>query len=82
MPLEPIADKLKAFHWQVLEIDGHDFSAIDQACQDALAEKEKPSFIIAHTIKGKGVSFMEDQVQWHGKATTEEELEKALAELS
>jgi len=82
MNTEPLADKWKSFNWEVLEIDGHNFDEIDSAISDAVAVKDKPVCIIANTTKGKGVSFMEGQCDWHGKAPTEEEKEKALAEIS
>lgn len=81
MDLEPIKEKLVAFKWNVLEIDGHDFEQMKIAFQNAKETKEKPTFIIAHTIKGKGVSFMEDNVEWHGKAPNEKETLLALEEL-
>lgn len=80
--LEPLADKLKAFNWNVVEIDGHDIQAVYEALMNAKNNKsDKPTAIIAHTTKGKGVSFMENQAGWHGKAPNDEEMEKALAEL-
>jgi len=81
MNLEPIKEKLIAFNWNVLEIDGHDFAEIEKAINQSKTIKQKPSFIIAHTVKGKGVSFMEDKVDWHGKAPNEKETELALQEL-
>lgn len=81
MALEPLAAKWQAFGWHVQTIDGHSFSEIIDSVN--LARKaEKPSVIIAGTIKGKGVSFMENDVSWHGKAPSQEELRKALRELS
>jgi transketolase len=79
--LEPIAGKLEQFHWDVQEIDGHDLHAIDAALRNAQQENGKPHFIIAHTIKGKGVSFMEGVIDWHGKAPTKEQAADALREL-
>src|SRR3989338_2421184 len=81
MPLEPLADKWRAFNWHVIEVGGHDFAALNQAVEEAHAIDEKPTVIIAHTIPGKGVSFMERDYKWHGKAPKKEEAEKALAEL-
>lgn len=81
MDLEPLAEKFGAFRWHVQQIDGHSIEAILEAFEAARAETEKPSVIIAHTVKGKGVSFMEDTHAWHGKAPTTEELERAIAEL-
>lgn len=83
MPLQPLADKWRAFGWNVLEIDGHSISAIRKACADARAETKKPTVVLAHTIKGKGVSFMEsDTVGWHGKAPSQEEFARAAKELA
>ncbi len=78
---QPITEKFKAFGCEVLEIDGHDHRQIMQALQKARKVKGKPTAIIAHTIKGKGCSFMENRVEWHGTAPKAEEVEKALAEL-
>ena len=66
MPLEPLKDKYEAFNWHVLEIDGHNFEAIIGACNEAKAIENKPVCIIAHTIPGKGVDFMEYDFRWHG----------------
>jgi len=82
MSLEPVADKWKAFGWNVLEIDGHNLEEIDQAFEKAASFKGQPTMIIAKTIKGKGVSYMEDCADWHGKACSVDERNKALAELS
>ncbi len=79
--LEPLGDKLRAFNWDVQEIDGHDMKAIDDAVARAQAENGKPHFIIAHTVKGKGVSFMEHPTEWHGKAPNAAETEAAVREL-
>ncbi len=81
MPLEPLADKWKAFGWEVMEIDGHNFEEILIAYKKARSIKGKPVVIIANTIKGKGVSFMENNVAWHHKAITEKEVKIALAQL-
>jgi len=81
MNLEPIAAKWQAFGWQAIEIDGHNMEEILSAYEKAREGKGKPSIIIAHTIKGKGVSFMENVVDFHGRAPTKEETEKALKEL-
>ncbi|SMB91467.1 transketolase subunit A [Thermanaeromonas toyohensis ToBE] len=78
---EPVSDKFRAFGWEVLVIDGHDFRQIIQAVHRAWEVKGKPTVIIAETVKGKGVSFMENQVGWHGVAPKPQEVEKALAEL-
>jgi len=79
---EPLPDKWRAFGWEVLEIDGHDFNAIEEAINKAKEIKGKPTMIIAKTIKGKGISFMENEAGWHGSAPNQEQVEKALAELS
>lgn len=84
MGLEPLADKWKAFGWKVLEINGHDFKEIYEAYQKAIVlgkEKTSPVVIIANTVKGKGVSFMENNSGWHGKPTNEEEFNRAIEEL-
>jgi transketolase len=81
MNLEPFAPKWQAFGWHAIVIDGHDFAQILTAFQEASKIKNKPTVIIAHTIKGKGVSFMENNVAFHGKAPTPEEAERALKEL-
>jgi len=81
MPLEPLADKYKAFNWNVLEINGHNFEEIIDAVEHARAVYENPTVIIAHTIPGKGVSFMENLPEWHGKPPSKEEAKKALHEL-
>lgn len=77
----PVAEKFRAFNWHVQEIDGHDFSQILRAVQVAATELGRPSVIIARTVKGKGVSFMENQAGWHGSAPNRNELAQALAEL-
>lgn len=79
--MEPMADKWRAFRWNVQEINGHEFSEIISAVEQAQKVKDQPSIIIAHTVKGKGVSFMEHNNHFHGVAPTSEEAEKALAEL-
>lgn len=79
--LEPLGDKWQAFGWEVLEIDGHSLSEVMDAYDKAETIKGKPTAIIAHTIKGKGVSFLEEQNKYHGIAPTKEELERALKEL-
>ena len=80
--IEPIGDKWRAFGWEVIEIDGHDMRSILDTIDLAVAVKGRPALIWAHTIKGKGVSFMEGKVGYHGVAPTAEELERALAELT
>ena len=79
--LDPLNEKIKAFGWDVLEIDGHDIPAIYDAIEKAKANNN-PTAIIANTIKGKGVSFMENNAGWHGKAPNKEEYEKAMQELA
>lgn len=80
--LEPFKDKWTAFGWIVKEIDGHNFSQIEKTLSGVPFEKNKPSIAIAHTIKGKGVSFMENQLAWHYKSPNKEQLETALRELN
>jgi transketolase len=81
MTLEPLADKWTAFGWNVIQINGHDFKSIIEAVDAAKERKGRPTMIIAHTVKGKGVSFMEGSLKFHGKAPSEEELCKALEDL-
>lgn len=78
---EPILDKWRDFGWHTIEVDGHDFNEIINALDEFDSVKGKPTFIKANTIKGKGVSFMEGQAKWHGKAPKKEELEIALKDL-
>jgi len=80
--IRPIKEKWEAFRWHVREIDGHNLLEIADAVERFKAETEKPTMIIAHTVKGKGVSFMEDQVDFHGVAPTREEEQVALKELN
>ena len=82
MPSEPLDQKLEAFGWHVIKIDGHDYEAIEAAFAEAKAVKGKPTMILAATVKGKGVSYMEGDYGWHGKAPNGEQTEKALAELN
>ncbi|MBF0490430.1 MAG: transketolase [Candidatus Omnitrophica bacterium] len=79
--LEPLADKWSSFGWHVLEVDGHNLQELITAFDDFKNVKNKPTVIIAHTVKGKGVSFMEGKCAWHGKAPNQEQLAAALAEL-
>ena len=81
MSIEPIADKWRSFGWSVFEIDGYDIREIIEVLDEAARVRHKPSIIIAHTTKGKGVSFMEWVADFHGKSPSEEELNKALAEI-
>ena len=77
----PIADKLRAFGWEAVEINGHDFDALEGAFTQARSVKGRPFAIVMRTTKGKGVSFMENQAGWHGKAPNDEQAETALREL-
>lgn len=82
MELEPLAAKWQSFGWHVIELDGHDIPALQKAFADAAKVKGKPVALIAHTVKGKGVSFMENNPKFHGQAPTAAELEVALKELA
>jgi transketolase len=79
--LEPLADKWRAFGWHVVEIDGHSFPEIFSAYAEAQETKGQPTLILAHTVKGKGVSFMENQAEFHGRCLNDEEMVRAMAEL-
>jgi transketolase len=81
MPIHPVVDKWQAFGWHVIDIDGHDMTQVVQALEEAKSHKGAPTMIIANTVKGKGVSYMENVCEWHGKAPCQEEAEKALEEL-
>lgn len=81
MCLEPLRSKWEAFGWNVIEINGHDYREIGKAVEESWVVKGKPTMIIAKTVKGKGVSFMENNVAFHGKPPTREEAERALKEL-
>lgn len=81
MPIEPVADKWRAFGWHVDEIDGHDMDAVVTALEDAKERQGGPTLILANTIKGKGVSYMENVCEWHGKAPCKEEADQALEEI-
>lgn len=78
---EPIADKFKAFRWNTIPIDAHDFAQIESAVTQASANIGSPTLILAHSVKGKGVSFMENQASWHGTAPKKEQRDQAIAEL-
>ncbi|NYZ60599.1 transketolase [Candidatus Micrarchaeota archaeon] len=78
LPLEPLAEKYQAFGWHVIEVDGHNIHEIIDACEKSKAIYEKPTLIIAHTIPGKGIPFMEFLTEWHGKPPTQKEAEEAL----
>ena len=80
MSLDNLSDKLKSFNWNVLEIDGHNIQEIYEAIEESKLS-DKPTVIVANTIKGKGVSFMENNAGWHGKAPNKEDFEKAMLEL-
>lgn len=82
MPLDPLGDKWRAFNWYVIEINGNNFDEIRSAFQKAREIKGKPTMIVANTIPGRGVSFMENKWQWHGKAPNDEEFKQALADLN
>jgi transketolase len=81
MPLEPLKDKYEAFNWHVLEVDGHNIEEIIDACHEAEAIFEKPTVIIAHTIPGKGIEFMEQKFEWHSRPFKSSEGEEALKRL-
>ena len=81
MPTEPLDKKFEAFGWHVIKIDGHDFEQIEAAYKEAEQTKGQPTMILAKTIKGKGVSFMENNAGWHGKAPNDEQWAQAKAEL-
>jgi len=82
MAVDPLADKFRSFGWHTIEIDGHDFHAIQAALAEAEATKGQPTCLVAHTVKGKGVSFMENNPKFHGTAPTAEEVKLALQELN
>ena len=79
---EPITDKFAAFGWHVITMDAHDFDSIEKAFDEAEKISGKPVAIIQKSVKGKGVSFMEDKVSWHGTAPNKEQYDQAMAELS
>lgn len=81
MGVHPLDEKFRSFNWHVLVIDGHDFDQIHTAIEKALTLKGRPTVIICHTTKGKGISFMENQAGWHGKAPNKDELALATSEL-
>ena len=80
MSIDP-ARMWAGFGWHVIECDGHDMAAVDQALAEAVKPHERPRIIVAHTVKGRGVSFMENNPAFHGKAPTKEQLEQALAQI-
>jgi transketolase len=79
--LDPLADKFQAFRWAVREVDGHNMKQLVDTFSELPFETDKPSVVIAHTVKGKGVSFMEDQLAWHYKSPSDAQLEEAIREL-
>ena len=81
MPTAPVDKKFEAFNWNVLTVDGHDCAAVADALEQAKAAQGRPTVILARTVKGKGVSFMENNAGWHGKAPNDEQYEQAMAEL-
>jgi len=81
MGQEPLKKRWASFGWHAIEIDGHDFNQIMDALDEAAKTKDKPTIIVAHTVKGKGVSFIENKAEWHGIAPKPDELERALKEL-
>lgn len=81
LDLEPFADKWRAFGWQVDDVDGHSHGDIAAACASVPLRRGRPSVLLAHTVKGKGVSYMEDQLAWHYRSPNDEQLITALAEL-
>jgi transketolase len=82
LSLDPLADKWRSFGWHVVECNGHDIPALQKAFAEAAATKGQPTCLIAHTVKGKGVSFMENNPKFHGTAPTKEECALALKELA
>lgn len=82
MPSEPLDKKYEAFGWHVIKIDGHDFDQINAAFQEAQETKGQPTVILAKTVKGKGISYMENNAGWHGKAPNDEQYEQGVAELT
>ncbi|MDR1122588.1 MAG: transketolase [Endomicrobium sp.] len=81
MNIEPLADKYRSFGWNVLQIDGHNFFEVDRAYSQFKETKDKPTAIIAKTVKGKGISYMENLTEWHGKIPSKELVQKALEEI-
>ena len=77
----PLDDKFEAFGWHIIRIDAHDFSQIESAVEEAKSVKGKPTLVLAKSVKGKGVSFMENQAGWHGAAPNKEQYEQAISEL-
>ena len=82
MKLEPLAAKWRAFGWRVLETPGHDFTSMLETLGKAQKRRTRPTVIIAHTVKGKGVSFMENNSGFHGRAPNQDEFDRAMQELA
>ena len=82
MPSEPLDKKYEAFGWHVIKIDGHDFDQINAAFREAERTKGQPTVILAKTVKGKGISYMENNAGWHGKAPDDAQYEQGVAELT
>jgi transketolase len=81
MKLEPLSEKWSAFGWEVRDIDGHHHDQIRAALSDLPAHEGRPTVVLARTVKGKGVSFMEDRLEWHYRSPNDDDLRRALAEL-
>jgi len=81
LDLDPLAAKWEAFRWHTVEVDGHDFAQLQNALSRTSSEPDKPTVVVAHTIKGKGVSFMEDRLEWHYRSPNQAQLAEALKEL-
>lgn len=81
IPITSPQTRFEAFGWNVIEMDGHDYEAIIEACKEAKKVKGKPTVLVAHTVKGKGISFMENDYLWHSRVPTDEELENGIKEL-
>lgn len=79
--VEPVAQKWRSFGWRTIEIDGHDIEAVVEAYRSAMEKEDQPTVVVAETVKGKGVSFMEGEAAWHGQAPGDEQLEAALREI-
>ncbi len=81
MGIAPLADKWRSFNWNVIDVDGHQIPAILDAFEQARSTRGKPSVVLAHTVMGKGVSFMEDDYKWHGIPPSREQADQALREM-
>ena len=82
MPLEPFAAKWRAFGWEIVECDGHSVEEVADALDRAAEVKDAPTLVLARTVKGKGVSFMEGRFEWHGKAPDDQQYRRAVAEVT